>query len=76
MGLFTPGLSEYPEVGPDSKERTDTSAQEMENLVDIVRLEKFMQCIVDHLDLLYAPSYFQTQDRRIPAHCWAIPENE
>jgi hypothetical protein len=35
----------------------------MENFMDIVRLEKFMQRIVDHFDLLYAPSYFLAQER-------------
>jgi hypothetical protein len=63
MGLIAPGSSEHPEVGPRSKERANTSAQQMKNFMDIVRLEKFMQRIVDHFDLLYAPSYFQPQER-------------
>lgn len=51
-GLIVPGSFEYPEVCPDSQKRADTSAQEMENLMDIVHLEKFMERIVDHFDLL------------------------
>jgi hypothetical protein len=53
--LIVPGSFEYPEVGPNSQKRADASAQEMENFMDIVHLEKFMERVVDHFDLLYAP---------------------
>jgi hypothetical protein len=53
--LIVPGSFEYPEVGPDSQKRADTSAQEMENFMDKMRTGKFMKHFVDHFDLLYAP---------------------
>ena len=40
--------SEHQEVAPGSKERTHTSAQQMENFMDIVHLEKLMKRTLDH----------------------------
>jgi hypothetical protein len=53
--LIIPGSFEYPKVDPDSQKRTDTSAQEMENLMDKMRLGEFMKHLVDHFDLSYLP---------------------
>jgi hypothetical protein len=59
--LIAPGFSfdsvssEHPEVGPGSKERAYTSAQQMKNFMDIADLEKLMKRTLNHFDPRYAP---------------------